>query len=247
MGIYVFDTDYLASRLARDARVVESAHDFGRDILPAAVREDCVGAFPFTDESGKHGYWRDVGTLDAYWQAHMELLADAPAMDLYDPDWPVWTAPEQLAPAKLIYTRGHRGFVANSMLSGGVVVRGAEITNSVLGTRVQVGRDTVLDESVILPGARIGANCFLRRVIVDGETQIPEGTIVDARMDSSTAVTLLTREWVAGASGRSSPQELILPALADRKTDQGNCVWSAGAPRVQTLSVASSPSTERLS
>ena len=177
----------------------------------------------------------------------MELLADAPAMDLYDPDWPVWTAPEQLAPAKLIYTRGHRGFVANSMLSGGVVVRGAEIANSVLGTRVQVGRDTVLDESVILPGARIGANCFLRRVIVDSDTQIPDGTIVDARMGSSPVVTLLTREWIAGATRCPLPQESILPAPANRKADRGNCVWSAGAPRVQTFSVASSPSTERLS
>ena len=247
MGIYVFDTDYLASRLERDARAVESAHDLGRDVLPAAVRDDRVAAYRFTDAAGNPRYWRDVGTLEAYWQAHMELLADAPAMDLYDPDWPVWTAPEQLPPAKLIYTRGHRGFVANSMLSGGVLVRGAEIANSVLGTRVQVGRDTVLDESVILPGARIGANCFLRRVIVDSDTQIPDGTIVDARMGLPPVVTLLTREWIAGATRCPMPKKSSMPTPANRKVDRGKCVWSTDAQRVQTFSVARSPSTERLS
>ena len=198
MGIYVFGTAYLAARLERDARAADSAHDFGRDILPAAVREDRVSAYLFADAAGSPGYWRDVGTLEAYWQAHMELLADEPAMDLYDPDWPIWTMPEQLPPAKLVYNGSHRGFVANSLLSGGTVVRGAVITNSVLGTKVSIERDTLLDESVVLPGARIGANCSLRRVIVDCDTIIPDGMVVDAREDTG-GVALLTRDSIAAS------------------------------------------------
>lgn len=196
MGIYVFGTDYLAARLERDARTQGSAHDFGRDILPAAVCEDRVSAYLFADAAGAPRYWRDVGTLEAYWQAHMELLADEPAMDLYDPDWPIWTTPGQLPPAKLVYNRSHRGFVANSMLSGGTVVRGAVITNSILGTSVSIERDTLLDESVVLPGARIGANCSLRRVIVDSEAIIPDGTALDAREETG-GIALLTRDSIA--------------------------------------------------
>jgi glucose-1-phosphate adenylyltransferase len=144
MGIYIFDTDYLALQLERDARAADSTHDFGSDILPVAVREDRVGAFVFAGPGGSPGYWRDVGTLEAYWQAHMELLADEPAMDLYDPDWPIWTMPEQLPPARLSSDGGHRAFVADSMLSGGVVIRGAVITNSVIGGNARVERDTLL-------------------------------------------------------------------------------------------------------
>jgi glucose-1-phosphate adenylyltransferase len=196
MGIYVFDTDYLALRLERDERTAGSTHDFGRDILPVAVREDRVGAFVFADGAGRPGYWRDVGTLEAYWQAHMELLADEPAMDLYDPDWPIWTMPQQLPPARLIYDDPHRGFVANSMVSGGAVIRGAVITNSVIGANVHVDRDSQLHQSVALPGARIGANCTLRRTIIDSNTVIPDGTMVCSHGASSDAITLLTRHSV---------------------------------------------------
>jgi glucose-1-phosphate adenylyltransferase len=204
MGIYAFDTDYLASRLERDARARDSAHDFGRDILPAAVREDRAAAFAFLDDAGNPGYWRDVGTLEGYWQAHMELLGETPSMDLHDPDWPIWTAAQPVAPAQLISAGSQSGgFVANSMLSGGTVIRGAEVTNSVLGTDVHVGRDSVLDESVILSGARIGANCFLRRAIIDCDVRVPDGTIVDGRMQSETTVALVTRERIAKCASRT--------------------------------------------
>ena len=196
MGIYVFDTDHLAMRLERDERTAGSTHDFGSDILPAAVRHDQVGAFVFADATGRPGYWRDVGTLEAYWQAHMELLADEPAMDLYDPDWPIWTVPQQLPPARLIYDDTHRGFVANSMVSAGAVIRGAVITKSVIGANAHVDRDSLLDESVVLPGARIGANCTLRRTIIDSNIVIPDGTVVCSRGSSSDAITLLTRDSV---------------------------------------------------
>ncbi|MDB6088945.1 MAG: glgC, partial [Gammaproteobacteria bacterium] len=138
MGVYVFNTSYLEQQLRRDAIVEGSAHDFGRDILPKAVREDQVTAYSFVDSAGRPGYWRDVGTLDAFWQAHMELLTPEPPIELYDPQWPILTLPEQLPPAKLLHTHGRHGFVADSLLAGGVVVRGATVTNSVLSGNVHV-------------------------------------------------------------------------------------------------------------
>jgi len=177
MGVYVFDTAYLTDTLERDAQLAASTHDFGRDILPCAVREDRVAAFAFVDAGGEPGYWRDVGTLEGYWQAHMDLLTPDPPIQLYDPSWPILTQPELLPPAKLLYGSGRHGYVANSLLSGGVLVRGATVTNSVLAGNVSVAEGSLVDETVILPGARIGANCRLRRVIVDAGLTIPDGTV----------------------------------------------------------------------
>lgn len=206
MGVYVFNTDYLERQLRRDATEELSAHDFGRDILPRAVREDHVVAYAFVDASGAPGYWRDVGTLDAYWQAHMELLTPEPPIDLHDPAWPILTAAEPLPPAKLLYASGRHGFVANSLLSGGVVVRGATVTNSVLAGNVHVAEGTLLDESVVLPGARIGSHCKLRRVIVDARMEIPDGVSVGWQpagplesMRSGGRVTLLSHSWTPSA------------------------------------------------
>ncbi len=178
MGVYVFTTEYLERKLLSDAGMPDSAHDFGRDILPSAVKEDHVAAHPFVDPSGNPAYWRDVGTLDAYWQAHMELLASDPPIDLYDPSWPIHTRAETLPPARLLLDSARHGFVANSLLAGGVVIRGATVTNSVLSPNVQVGENAVLDEVVVLPNARIGAHCKLRRVIIDSDMEIAEGTSV---------------------------------------------------------------------
>jgi glucose-1-phosphate adenylyltransferase len=203
MGVYVFNTEYLERQLGRDAQEATSAHDFGRDILPRAVREDHVSAFAFVDEKGEPGYWRDVGTLDAYWQAHMELLTATPPIELFDPAWPILTQPEQLPPAKLVYAAGRQGFVANSLLGGGVVVRGATVTNSVLAGNVRVAEGTMLDEAVVLPGARIGANCRLRRVIIDAGMEIPDGVSVgwqptsplETMRTGGGRVTLLSQSW----------------------------------------------------
>lgn len=202
MGVYVFNTGYLKRQLERDAQDPTSAHDFGRDILPRAVREDRVSAFAFVDEKGEPGYWRDVGTLDAYWQAHMELLSATPPIELFDPAWPIITLPEQLPPARLVYAAGRHGFVANSLLAGGVVVRGATVTNSVLAGNVHVAEGTLLDEAVVLPGARIGSNCKLRRVIIDAGVEIPDGVSVGWQpatpmesLRTGGRVTLLSRSW----------------------------------------------------
>jgi glucose-1-phosphate adenylyltransferase len=197
MGVYVFTTGYLADRLRLDASNPDSTHDFGRDILPAAVREDHVVAHPFTDASGRPGYWRDVGTLDAYWQAHMELLLPEPPIDLYDPGWPIMTLPEPLPPARLLFDSARQGSVANSLLAGGVIIRGAAVTNSVLSSNVRIGEGSTLDEAVVLPGARIGSNCRLRRVIIDADTHVPDGTVVGAGTTDhgeEPSVTLLARD-----------------------------------------------------
>ncbi len=190
MGVYVFTTDYLANQLRLDATDADSAHDFGRDVLPRSVRLDHVVAHPFTKDDGQPGYWRDVGTLDAYWHAHMELLADRPPVDLYDPAWPILTSAEQLPPARLLSDSSRQGWVANSLLAGGVVIRGAQVTNSVLSSRVQVAEGSIIDQTVVLPGARIGSNCRLRRVIVDAGMEVVDGTVVE----SASEVTLLSRD-----------------------------------------------------
>jgi glucose-1-phosphate adenylyltransferase len=207
MGIYVFTTDYLVQLLNRDAAQMESAHDFGRDILPLTVREGQASAHMFLDEAGRPGYWRDVGTLDSFWQTHMELLAATPPMDLYDASWPIRTLPECLPPAKLVEDAGRRGFVANSMLSAGSVVGCATVTRSVLSTNVRVGDGSMLDEAVVLPNARIGANCRLRRVIIDSGVEVPDGTV--AGWQSSGA-----HERVSGAP------HVILMTARDATTDK---------------------------
>lgn len=193
MGVYVFTTEYLAERLRCDASSPDSAHDFGRNILPNAAPADHVGAHPFTNETGQPGYWRDVGTLDAYWRAHMELLLPQPPIDLYDPAWPIMTLAEHLPPARLLFDSARQGSVANSLLAGGVIVRGAQVTNSVLAANVQVAEGSTVDEAVVLPGTRIGASCRLRRIVIDAGMEIPAGTIAGA----AEQVTLLGRDSLA--------------------------------------------------
>ena len=177
MGIYVFTTDYLIDLLTRDASAGGSSHDFGKDILPTAVREGRASACPFVDDSGAPGYWRDVGTLDSYWGAHMELLDATPAMDLYDEAWPIHTMASVGAPAR-IADDGGRHAVTNSLLASGVVVARCNVTRSVLSTNARVADGSLLDEVVVLPGARIGAGCKLRRCIVDSNVQVADGTVV---------------------------------------------------------------------
>ncbi len=177
MGIYVFTTDYLVELLNRDASQASSSHDFGKDILPMAVRESQAAAHPFLDEKGEPGYWRDVGTLDSYWSAHMELLDSAPGIDLYDAHWPIHTVAQAFPPVRIADDAG-RHSVTNSLLAAGTVVGRSSVTRSVLSTDVRVADGSLLDEAVVLPGARIGAGCKLRRVIVDCDVDVPEGTVV---------------------------------------------------------------------
>jgi glucose-1-phosphate adenylyltransferase len=189
MGIYIFSTAYLVGALTRDADDAASGHDFGRDILPHAVREGVAFGHRFADEFGQPGYWRDVGTIESYWQTHMEMLVAEPPLDLFDRNWPIRTHFEPLPPAKVLCDPARHGGVINSLIAGGTVVCNATVTNSVLSPNVTVAENSVLDEVVILPNVRIGANCRLRRVIVDSNTVVPDGTVAGGGR-----VQLLTRD-----------------------------------------------------
>ncbi|HZL96119.1 MAG TPA: sugar phosphate nucleotidyltransferase, partial [Vicinamibacterales bacterium] len=178
MGIYVFDADLLARVLRLDAFSIGSGHDFGRDVLPRLIRDADAFAWQFRASDGvQSAYWRDIGTIDAYWRAHMELLGPSPRMRLDDPDWPL---PAGDAPR----TIGHRhdwkqrGVVEDSLIAGGCSVGGA-VRRSVLFEGVEVSRRAEISDAVILPGAVIGAGCRLRGVIVDSGSRIPAGTVID--------------------------------------------------------------------
>ena len=181
MGIYVFHADYLRDRLMRDARDPASTHDFGKDIIPAAVTaRDRVFAFRFMNaNTGSPGYWRDVGTVDAYWEANMDLASIEPELNLYDTNWPIWTYQEQLPPAKFAFDDdGRRGHAVDSLVSGGCLITGATVRRSVLFSNVRVHSYSVVEDSVVLPNVEIHRRCRIHRCVIDKGTVIPEGTII---------------------------------------------------------------------
>jgi len=182
MGIYVFSTEYLLEELVRDAARLESAHDFGRDIIPGAIGRAPVFAYPFQDVQRKaQGYWRDVGTVDAFWEANMELTTIDPLLNLYDADWPIWTYQEQLPPAKFVFDDAdRRGVALNSMVSGGCIIAGATVRNSVLFSGVHVESHSFVESSVVLPEVSIGRNCYVRRAVIDKGAILPDGFVVGA-------------------------------------------------------------------
>ncbi|MEW6167331.1 MAG: glucose-1-phosphate adenylyltransferase [Pseudomonadota bacterium] len=182
MGIYVFSTEYLIEELARDAARLDSAHDFGRDIVPGAIGRAPIFAYPFQDVQRKaQGYWRDVGTVDAFWEANIELTAIDPLLNLYDADWPIWTYQEQLPPAKFVFDDAdRRGVALNSLVSGGCIVAGATVRNSVLFSGVHVESHSFVESSVVLPEVAIGRNCYVRRAVIDKGAILPDGFVAGA-------------------------------------------------------------------
>ncbi|EIJ42530.1 glucose-1-phosphate adenylyltransferase [Beggiatoa alba B18LD] len=181
MGIYIFNTDFLYDQLVIDATCEHSSHDFGKDIIPKLIKHHKVIAYPFRDvqNTGKSGYWRDVGTVDAYWEANMELIGVTPPLNLYDRDWSIWTYQEQLPPAKFVFNDdGRRGMAVDSMVSGGCIISGAMIENSLLFSNVIVNDYSTLKDCVILPDVRIGQHCRLNKVIIDKGCYIEAGTVI---------------------------------------------------------------------
>ena len=180
MGIYVFNTHFLFEQLLKDAYASSSSHDFGKDIIPAAVERYRVHAYPFRDpQGGGPAYWRDVGTVDAFWEANMELIGVTPELNLYDDDWPIWTYQSQLPPAKFIFNdEGRRGMAVDSMVSGGCIVSGAVVLHSLLFSNVHVRSYSRVEDCVVLPNVEIGQHCRLRRVVVDKGCRIPDGTVI---------------------------------------------------------------------
>ncbi|MDR2838608.1 MAG: glucose-1-phosphate adenylyltransferase [Azonexus sp.] len=209
MGVYIFNTSFLVEQLQRDAAASGSSRDFGKDIIPWIVPRHRVFAHRFADScvgsSDQQPYWRDVGTIDAYWEANMEMTKVTPELNLYDRDWPIWTYQEQLPPAKFVFDDdGRRGQAIDSMVSGGCIISGAELKRSLLFSSVHIHSWASVTDSVLLPGVDVGRHAVLRRCVIDKNTRIPEGMQigVDAAEDrrrfhvSSGGVVLVTPEML---------------------------------------------------
>ncbi len=210
MGIYIFDAAYLYKELARDIADPESSHDFGKDIIPHAVRNGCAAAHPFSLSCVPNGeaaepYWRDVGTVDAYWDANIDLTATDPKLNLYDQRWPIWTYQAQLPPAKFVHNQDdRRGMAIESMVSGGCIVSG-RVFRSVLFSSVRVHSHAVVNWSVLLPEVQVGRGVRLTRTVVDRGCSIPDGLVIgeDPAVDgarfhrSANGICLVTAEMLA--------------------------------------------------
>jgi glucose-1-phosphate adenylyltransferase len=192
MGIYVFETKFLIQQLCRDAADPNSSRDFGKDIIPYIVQHGKAVAHRFsrscvrTNEDAEP-YWRDVGTLDAYWEANIDLTDIIPALDLYDHDWPIWTDTELTAPAKFVHDEdGRRGEAISSLVSGGCIISGSAVLNSLICTGVRVHSYGSIDQAVVLPYVEIGESCVLQKVVIDRGVKIPSGLVVgmDVEMDA---------------------------------------------------------------
>ena len=178
MGIYVFNPKLLEKLLRADAEDPSSAHDFGKNIIPAAIENLSVYAYPFEDVRTKaQNYWRDVGTVDAYYDANMELVRVSPELNIYDEQWPIWTYQEQLPPAKFVFDDvDRRGIAVDSMVSGGCIIAGSRVSNSLLFSNVRVHDYSEVDRAVVLPRVRIGERCVIRNAIIDEGATVPDGT-----------------------------------------------------------------------
>lgn len=180
MGIYAFSTDFLFKKLSEDANIESSSHDFGRDLVPNMIGQHRVIAYPFRDvQTKEQSYWRDVGTVDAFWEANMELVSIDPELNLYDARWPIWTYQTQLPPAKFVFNdEGRRGMAVDSMIADGCIISGGYINHSLLFSGVQVHSYAQLRDAVILPDVDIGRYCRLHKVIIDRSCKIPPGTVI---------------------------------------------------------------------
>ncbi len=212
MGNYIFNAETLIKLLEEDAKQPGSEHDFGKNIIPTILDELKVYAYPFRDpKTDALAYWRDVGSLDAFWEANMELISPDPELNLYDPDWPVWTYQRQLPPAKFVFDDdGRRGMAVDSAVSGGCIISGSHLKKSLLFSNVRIHSYSDIEETVILPEAEIHRNCKIRRAIIDRGCVIPEGSVIgyDAEQDkangfrvSSKGITLVTRSMLGQPDG----------------------------------------------
>ncbi len=212
MGNYLFKTDFLFEQLRADSKKTGSDHDFGRNIIPSIVKDNKVYAYCFADpEKDQKPYWKDVGTLDSYWLANIELTTPVPPLNLYDPRWPIWTFQEQLPPAKFVFNDGdRRGYAVDSLVSGGSIISGSKIVQSVLFSNVRTNSWSTIEESVLLPEVNVGRHCRIRRAIIDRGCSIPANTDIgfDHSADAARGfrvtaggVTLVTRAMLGQAVG----------------------------------------------
>jgi len=180
MGNYLFNTEFLYEQLIRDADEPGSSHDFGKDIIPSIIEKYQVYAYPFRDmETGERAYWRDVGTLDAFWEANMELVNVSPELNLYDHSWPILTHQVQMPPAKFVFDReDRRGLAIDSMVSGGCVISGSLVKRSLLFSNVRIHSFAEILDSVILPDVEVGRNARINKAIIDRGCTIEPGMVI---------------------------------------------------------------------
>ncbi len=205
MGVYLFNTDVLIPVLLKDAEDENSSHDFGKDILPHMVGDYRIYAFDFVDENKKQAlYWRDVGTLEAYYEANMDIVSVSPVFNLYDADWPIRTHQRQYPPAKFVFAEvGRTGQALDSIVSSGCIVSGSTVRNSVLSPDVRVNSYSEVDASILFSHVNIGRHCRIRRAIIDRDVHIPEGTTIgyDTEADrqryfvTDSGITVVTRDY----------------------------------------------------
>ena len=220
MGIYVFNTSTLFDRLCEDAADAGSSHDFGKDIIPAMLRDGYkVRSHRFRDRNGKpNPYWRDVGTLDAYYQANLDLVAVDPVLNLYDDLWPIRTLHPQNPPPKFVHLgdgpRGHtrRGEAHDSIVSSGSIVSGGQVRRSILSPRVRVNSFAVVEDSILFEGVDVGRYCRIRRAIVDKEVKLPPYTVLgfDADFDRRRGFTV-TEAGVVVVAKAEAPEVFLAP------------------------------------
>lgn len=199
MGIYIFNAPFLYEQLIKNADTTNSSHDFGKDIIPSIIRSHYrVIAFPFHDvQGGDPGYWRDVGTVDAFWKANLELIGVSPELNLYDEDWPIWTYQAQLPPAKFIFdNEDRRGMAVDSLVSGGCIIAGAKVSHSLLFSNVRVQPHSEVVDSVVLPDVIIGKHCSIKKTILDKGCRIPAGMVIGEDLEEDKKYFYISEEGV---------------------------------------------------
>ncbi len=212
MGNYIFNTEFLMEVLSMDGKDRQSEHDFGKNIIPSIIKSHNIYAYPFRDpETNELAYWRDVGTLDAFWEANMELISPAPELNLYDPKWPIWTYQVHLPSAKFVFNdEDRRGMAVDSAVSGGCIISGSRLNKTLLFSNVRVHSYSTIEETVILPEVAVHRHCRIRRAIIDRGCEIPEGTEIgyDSEQDKKNGfritdkgIVLVTREMLGQEGG----------------------------------------------
>ena len=218
MGIYVFSTAFLYTALINDACDPESDHDFGKDIIPKAIEHSKARAYPFLDDEGHTDYWRDVGNVDSYWKANIELCDVEPELNLYDRDWPIWTYQTQHPPAKFVFDEdGRRGEAFDTLVSGGCIISGASIRRSVIFFASTVDEQSVISDSVILPKVTIGKNCRIRKAVIDKGIAIPDGMIIGENLEEDAKRFHVTPEGVVLVTPDMLGQNLFSATLSQLK------------------------------
>ncbi|HWP29937.1 MAG TPA: sugar phosphate nucleotidyltransferase, partial [Chloroflexota bacterium] len=226
MGIYVFDIDVLSRALEEDAAQPDSHHDFGKNIIPALIPSGRVFSYPFYDENKKAAkYWRDIGTLDAYFEANMDLCQVNPEFNLYDPEWPLRTNQPQAPPAKFVFAEeGRKGEALDSLISPGCIVSGSRISGSILCPNVRVHSFCTVDQSILMPGVRVGRHAQIRRAIIDRDVLIPRGARIGYNLEEDRRRHTVTDQGIVVVSlneepfvGAISEEALRLESEADRR------------------------------